>query len=416
MSGSASRPSSSRQSPTVAIVVTHIAPARGYGGIAECTARVAQAWGEAGHEVILCASDASEGAPLRPDELGLPGRVSPILYRARGWPRWGFGLGALPAIWTACHRADLVYVSGVATWPTSIAGIVCRLLRRPFTVGVHGSLMAGHVAYIRARKPLKWLFYQLITLPTLRRARAVHATSAIEAEGVRALLPSVPVAIVPNAVDSRVWLPRPPRWPDGGLVIGYVGRLSPEKGILPFLEIWLATRRPEDRLLIAGTGDGDYAAQVSALADGAGGAVECLGYLPADGVAAMLARCDFAVLPSGLGSGGLRENFGNVVVEAMALARPVLVTRGMAWDGVEADGTGLVFDPGPAAAAAVLDRARSLTAEARAAMGQAARDFVEHRFSIPSVGTALWAVVTGDPVTGDPVTGGRATAPSPERG
>ena len=105
MSGSASRPPSSRppsfrQSPTVAIVVTHIAPARGYGGIAECTARVAQAWGEAGHEVILCASDASEGAPLRPDELGLPGRVSPVLYRARGWPRWGFGLGALPAIWT----------------------------------------------------------------------------------------------------------------------------------------------------------------------------------------------------------------------------------------------------------------------------------------------------------------------------
>jgi glycosyltransferase involved in cell wall biosynthesis len=84
----------------------------------------------------------------------------------------------------------------------------------------------------------------------------------------------------------------------------------------------------------------------------------------------------------------------------MALARPVLVTRGMAWDGVEADGTGLVFDPDPAAAAAVLDHARSLTAEARAAMGRTARDFVEHRFSIPSVGTALWSAVTGGPPAG----------------
>lgn len=383
--------------PRVAIIATHIAPARGYGGIAECTARVAQAWGEAGIDVILCASDASEGRPLRVDELDMPPSVRPVLYSAQILPRLGCGLGAVPALWSACRQADLVYVSGVGTWPTSLAGLFCRLLRRPFIVGVHGGLMAGHVAHIRAHKPLKWLFYRLITLPTLRRARAIHATSRIEADGVRALLPDAPVAIVPNAVDMQAWQPLPPRRPDGGLTIGYVGRLSPEKGILPFLDVWLATCRPGDRLLIAGTGEGPYAEQVTSRAAAAGGAVKCLGYVDAAAIRAMLADCDITVLPSGMGEGGLRENFGNVVVESMALARPVMVTRGMAWDDVEQEGTGLVFDP--AAAAAMLRHLQTLPPSAMASMGERARRYVATRFSLQRVGAELWAVVTGDETT-----------------
>lgn len=382
--------------PRVAIIATHIAPARGYGGIAECTARVARAWGDAGIEVILCASDASEGRPLRVDELDMPPSVRPVLYRAPILPRWGFGLGAVPALWSACRQADLVYVSGVGTWPTSLAGLFCRWLRRPFTVGVHGGLMAGHVAHIRAHKPLKRLFYQLITLPTLCRANTIHATSRIEADGVKSLLPNVPVAIVPNAVDMRVWQPLLPRSPDGGLTVGYVGRLSPEKGILPFLDVWLATCRPGDRLLVAGGGDGTYAEQFASRAATAGGAVECLGYVDAAAIRSMLARCDITVLPSGMGEGGLRENFGNAVVESMALARPVMVTRGMAWDDVEQDGTGLVFDPFPTAAAAMLRHVQTLSSTALAAMGERARRHVETRFSLQEVGAGLWAAITGD--------------------
>lgn len=380
----------------VAIIATHIAPARGHGGIAECTARVARAWGDAGIDVILCASDASEGGPLRVEQLDMPACVRSVLYRSSFLSRWGFGLGAVPALWSACRQADRAYISGVGTWPTSLAGLFCRWLRRPFTIGVHGGLMAGHVAHIRTHKPLKWLFYQLITLPTLRRARAIHATSRIEADGVAALVPAAAVAIIPNAVDIHSWRPSPPRVPDGGLVIGYVGRLSPEKGILPFLEVWLATRRPCDRLIIAGTGEGDYAVRFAQLAANAGGAVECLGYVDAAGVRSMLARCDITILPSGMGEGGLRENFGNAVIESMALARPVLVTRGMAWDQVEAEGTGLAFDPSPAATAAMLRHVQTLSPAVLAAMGQAARQFVETRFSLEAVGSALWSVLTDD--------------------
>lgn len=380
----------------VAIVVTHIAPAAGYGGIAEATARVAEAWAVAGHSFSLCASDASEGTPpLRPADVGLPAAIPVHLYHAQLWRRWGLGAGAIPAILRACRRAESVYVSGVGTWPTSLAGLICRLLRRPFVVAVHGGLMPGHVDHIRRSKPMKWLFYRWITLPTLAAAQAVHATSTAEADGVHALLPSVSVAVLPNAIDLADWPVLPPRSPDGGLVIGYIGRLSPEKGILPFLKAWLDTRRPGDRLLIAGSGSGAYAAEVVRLAATAGEAVELRGYLKPDGVRRLLADSDAVVLPSGLGDGGLRENFGNVVVEAMACGRAVLATRGMAWDDLEQDGAGLVFAPDGTAAREVLRRTQGLAPDHLAAMGLAGRRLVEGRFVMAPVADRLWRLVAG---------------------
>lgn len=375
------------------IITTHISPARGYGGIAEASARLAQGWGCLGYAVAICSSDASEGGRLVIGDLNLPAGASIHLYRSYGWPRWGFGLGAIAAICRTFRAADAVYISGVGTWPTSLAPFIGFLFRKPMTIAVHGGLMPGHVAYIRTTKPLKWLFYRAITFPCLRRAHAIHATSEIEAEGVRQVLPGVPLAIVANAVDLSTWALQPPRPPGPGMVIGYVGRLSPEKGILPFLQAWLRCRQADDRLLIAGTGAGAYADAVMALIRQAGDAIQCLGYVPADCVKNMLAGCDYLVLPSGLGEGGLRENFGNVVVEAMALGRPVLVSRGMAWDGVEEAGIGFAFDPDGVEDA--LLRAAALSADQWLAMSRAARAFVETRFDIKDVAAQLLPSVLG---------------------
>lgn len=379
----------------LALVATHVAPAKGYGGIAENTARLARAWAAAGHRFALCASDGSEGPPVTAAGIALPPRVPVALYRARGWKRWGFGLGALPAVFRACRDADAVYVNGVATWPTSLAPLVCRLLRRPYAVAVRGGLMPGHVEHIRRRKPAKWLFYRLVTLPALRRARVVHATSAVEADGVRALLPGVRVVVVPNALDPAEWPVLPARPADGGRVFCYVGRLSPEKGILPFLRLWLEERRDRDRLVIAGSGGGAYAAEVERLAAAAGGAVEMPGYLDRTGLLDALARSDLAVLPSGLGEGGVRENFGNAVIEAMATGRPVLVNRGMAWDGLEALGAGLLFDPDPESARAAVRRALALAPAELAAMGAAARRAVEEEFALAPVAERVWRMAAG---------------------
>lgn len=382
--------------PDVVLVATHIAPARGFGGVAESAAALGRAWARQGRRFSVAASDGSCGAPITLPDVGLPDTVAVRLYRARWATRWGFGLGAPAVLWRACRAASAAYVCGVATWPTTLAYLFCRLLGRPYVGAPRGGLMPAHVAHIRRNRPLKWLFYLLFVLPALRRAHAVHAASDLERDGVLALLPDARVEVIPNGVDAAFWRrPPPPRGAGDGLRLCYVGRLNPEKGILSFLRVWLAVRRPGDRLTIVGEGEGDYAAAVRRLALDSGGAAVMAGAVDRQGVRAALAACDFVVLPSGMEAGDVRENFGNALAEALAVGRPALVVRGLAWDGLAAAGAGILFDPTDDGAAAAIGRARDISrdADAYAAMAAAASTFAATRLDLDAAAAALWKTI-----------------------
>ena len=107
------------------VVTTHIAPARGYGGPAVCAAELVRAWARSGHSIILCTSDATEGGRLTAADLSLGERVAVKLYHAYWARRWGFGLGALKQVLTVCRRSKGIYVSGIATWPTTLGALFC---------------------------------------------------------------------------------------------------------------------------------------------------------------------------------------------------------------------------------------------------------------------------------------------------
>lgn len=376
--------------PIASIVTTHITPASGFGGVAEAGGRIARAWAAAGHAFRVCASDASHGQRLSPGDLALPPNIPIILYHAKWWPRFGFGFGAIGAVFGACRGARAVYINGIGTWPTTLAALTCALLGRPMLVALRAGLMAPHLAVIRAHKPHKWLFYRLLTLPALRRARCLHLTSALEAEGLETLLPGVPLVIVPNGLDLAEWPFLPPRTASDGLVLCYVGRLSAEKGILRFLLLWLRLRRHHDRLVIVGGGSGPYAEAVRAEATMAGQAVTLAGTLDRAGVQAVLARSDLLVLPSGLEHGDLRENFGNAAAEALASGRPILATRGLAWDDCAPGGYGLLFDADDAAIAAAIEQAQTLPRDQLAAMGVRGRAWAEQTVDIRVTAEQLW--------------------------
>lgn len=377
---------------TTALIATHIAPARGFGGVAECAAALAHAWKRQGHAFCVAVSDGSRGRPLRAADLDLGEHVTVRLYRAR-WPvRWGFGWGAPAAIGAACRDAAAAYVCGIATWPTTLAYLACRWLGRPYVAAPHGGLMPAHVAHIRDKKPLKWLYYRLLVFPALRRAAAIHVTSPLEASGVRAWLPDAPIVEIPNGVDIAFWHCPPRIRQDGeGLRLCYVGRLSREKGILRFLEIWSRVRAPEDRITIVGEGDGPYAEAIHALARRIGGAVTMAGSRDQAGVRDALAACDFLVLPSGLEDGDVRENFGIAAAEALAAGRPLLATRGLAWDMAEAEGFGFLFTPDEAAVAKAL--AAAAAADPEIAAGAATRWAVAH-VDLDDTANRLWQVVS----------------------
>jgi len=379
----------------VGIVTTHIPPAKGYGGVSVTAGVLTKAWAERGHKMLLIASDESIAGRLRPEQVRLGEQVDVRLYRCYGFRRWGFGLGAIPELFKLCLQAPVVYIHGIATWPSTLAAVFCTLLRRPFMVAVHGGLMPEHVDLIRREKPHKWLFYKCLTFPTLRRAIAVHCTSDTEAEGVRNVLgEDARILLVPNGIDSRDI--KVAEYPIGeGMKLCFLGHIQQEKGINAFIRAWLKVRKPGDRLAIAGRSvDGAYFEEFQALLEQAQGAISYSGYLERGEVMDLLAASHFLVLPSGLEeAGGMRENFGNVVAEAMAAGRPVLVARGLAWDHLESFGAGLVFDRTEASVCEVLRKAQALDSLAWEQMSWYGRQYVEQQLDPVKLGERVWQVL-----------------------
>jgi len=379
----------------IGIVTTHIPPAKGYGGVSVTAGVLTKAWAERGHKMTLVASDESIAGRLRPEQVCLGEQVDVRLYRCYGFRRWGFGLGAIPELLKLCLQAPVVYIHGIATWPSTLAAVFCTLLRRPFMVAVHGGLMPEHVDLIQRQKPHKWLFYKCLTFPTLRRAIAVHCTSETEAEGVRNVLgEDARVLLVPNGIDSRAV--KVAQYPAAkGMKLCFLGHIQQEKGINAFIKAWLKVKNPEDTLEIAGRSvDGDYFEEFQALVEQAQGAIRYHGYLGRNEVMDLLASSHFLVLPSGLEeAGGMRENFGNVVAEAMAAGRPVLVAKGLAWDHLDSIGAGFVFDRSEASVCAVLRNAQSLESWEWGRMSWNSRYYVEQQLDPVKLGERVWRML-----------------------
>ncbi len=380
----------------VGIVTTHIPPAKGYGGVSVTASVLTKAWAERGHKMTLVSSDESIDGPLRAEEVNLGEQVDVELYSCYGFRRWGFGLGAIPKLLKLCLRSPVVYIHGIATWPSTLAAMFCCLLRRPFMVAVHGGLMPEHVELIRRKKAHKWLYYRWLTLPTLRRAIAIHCTSDTEAEGVRNVLgQDARILLVPNGIDSRA-IPVADYPAGNGMRFCFLGHIQQEKGINAFIKAWLKVRRPEDSLVIAGRSvDGDYFAEFQALVEQAQGAIRYRGYLQRDDVIELLTSSHFLVLPSGLEeAGGMRENFGNVVAEAMAVGRPVLVAKGLAWDHLHALGAGFVFERNVASVCGALWKAQAQDRLEWQRMSALARQYVEQQLDPVRLGDKVWEALT----------------------
>jgi glycosyltransferase involved in cell wall biosynthesis len=170
-------------------------------------------------------------------------------------------------------------------------------------------------------------------------------------------------------------------WPERPLIAA-ISRLDPEKGHETLLEAMPAILRrcPDARLVIAGRAAVDpdrrhaaLARQIEAL--GLTEAVRLVGFrrdLPQ-----LLAAADICVLPASA------EACGRVLLEAMAMAKPVVGTASGGTPEIVKDGvTGILIPPAdPAAMATALEALLLEPARARA-MGAAGRDRAEAHFSI----------------------------------
>jgi glycosyltransferase involved in cell wall biosynthesis len=232
----------------------------------------------------------------------------------------------------AARDADLVHAHWI---PSALAA---RATGKPYVLQVWGT----DVAFAR-RVPA-------LVRPLLRGARLVIAASTFLAEEARAL-GARDVRIVPFGVE----IPAAVGPPDEPPHVLYAGRLSEEKGILEFVE----ATEGLPRVIV---GDGPLRSRVP----------DALGFIPPGELGAYIERAAIVCVPS------RREGYGFSAREAMAYARPVVVTSvGGLLDIVAA----AQVPPGdPIALRAELERLLG-DAMRRRELGGAARTEAETRFS-----------------------------------
>lgn len=156
-----------------------------------------------------------------------------------------------------------------------------------------------------------------------------------------------PLAVVPQfGVDPNIFAPRPgERDSSRGFLIGYVGRLVPEKGVDLLLEA-VAGLPGVWRLTIVGAGPERERLEVLARHLGLADRVSFEGTIPSLHMPAFYRELDALVLPSRSRPNWV-EQFGRVLIEAMACGVPVVGSDCGEIPNVVGD-AGLIFPEGDA--------------------------------------------------------------------
>jgi glycosyltransferase involved in cell wall biosynthesis len=243
----------------------------------------------------------------------------------------------------AARDVDLVH----AHWLP--AGAVALTTGKPFVVQLWGT----DVELARRARPL--------ARRVLARARLVVCASTALAEAAREL-GAREVRVVPSGVELPEAVDEPANPPE----VLFVGRLSPEKGILELVQA-------ADGMTLVVAGDGPLRDRVP----------QARGFVPRHELGPFFERAAVVAVPSH------REGFGVACLEAMAHGRPVVASAvGGLLDLVVDGETGLFVPPRDVPALrAALERLLG-DAELRERLGAAARARVREHFGWPAVTTA----------------------------
>lgn len=344
------------------VVPTYL-PATRYGGPIFAVHGLCRALAARGHEVHVFTTNV-DGAGVSNVPLECPVELDGVRvhYFASQFRRLYYSASMRKALRTFVPLCDVVHVHSVFLWPTSAAARIASRAGVPYVVSPRGMLVPELIR--RKSRVAKSLWLRAVERQTLRDAALVHFTSRRELEDARQLdLPLPAHAIVPNGVD----IPPPNDAPHGDELL-FLGRINWKKGLDRLIEAMKLL--PEARLVVAGNDEENYTATLPRA-----GNVRFAGAVSGGAKATLLRQSAALVLPS------ISENFGNVVLEALAAGTPVVVTPevGLAGD-VEAAGAGVVTSNEPAALAAAL---RALLADrtTREEMGRRGRALVEARFT-----------------------------------
>lgn len=324
-------------------------PATRYGGPTECMHRLCEALPAHGVDVDVVTTDAD--GPFDLDvPLGSPAHFEGVAVRYfHRTPPWELKV-SLPLVRHLIRvrgAYDLLHITAIFSFPSTAAALVARAAGLPYVISPHGILRGPAFAQKRYKKAPYW---HLVERRNVEHAAALHAASELEADDIRRLVPDARVLTIPFGVR-----PEPPRdTPRAPRTVLFLGRQHPIKRLDRLLRAMrlVTAELPDAELVIAGPDDDGERSRLERLLAQLTPRprVRWLGAVAGEEKARLLAEATVLALVSD------SENFGQVVLEALASGTPVVVTRGCPWQVVEAAGAGYWVEPTDEAVGAALVR------------------------------------------------------------
>jgi glycosyltransferase involved in cell wall biosynthesis len=301
----------------------------------------------------------------------------PAWRKLLDWPRRGSAVRRLREVIERA-RPSLVHVNDIWWLPQTLRAV--KGMGIPVLCHVRQEIQTQKVR--RYELPSADLVFAVS-----RNVEASLYSGGVKPERIHALHSGIDLTRVSSDSDGKEFRCRH-GIPDGAPVLGTVANLFPRKGhdVMCRALASLRRSRPEIHYLIVGTGDSEYEREVHELVRSLGmeGHVHFAGFQ--DPVYPALAAMDLYVHPA------LMEGFGIALLEAMAMAKPVVATRtGGIPDIVVPGETGMLVAPGDSEALASAIGALLDDKSRWAALGQAGRKRVERLFTVEAMISKLVA-------------------------
>lgn len=336
-------------------VVPSYLPASRYGGPIVSVHALCRSLAAQGYEVHVFTTSV-DGPADSPVPLGVPVEMDGVKV-------WYFPVPFLRRLYYApdmrlelrkqASTFDVIHTHSVFLWPTWAAARAARAASVPYVLAPRGMLVRELVQRRSSLAKTAWI--ALIEKTNIERATAIHITSQEEGRSLKDfgfLLP--PVREVPNGIDAVEIAAQGSALPDAVArvldgdrpVVLYLGRINWKKGIERLIRA--APLVPEAVLLLIGNDEENCLPDLLKIANEAGVRDRVVVGGPVYGPARyeIYRKAAVFVLPS------RSENFGNVILEAIACGCPVVTTRATgAAAVVEEVGGGMVVEDGDDTAA-----------------------------------------------------------------
>jgi glycosyltransferase involved in cell wall biosynthesis len=367
------------------LVVLQVLPSLVTGGVERGTVEIARAIADAGGTALVASAGGRmvsmvERAGGRHIALPLAGRDP--------WTIWRNAASLVGVI--RAERVAIVHARSRA--PAWSAWLACRRTGAHFVTTYHGAY--GEDLPFKRRYNAVMAKGERVIAASRFIAELVAGRHGVDPARIRVIPRGVDLAVFDPAVVSgeriarleRAW-----RLPDGARVVLLPGRLTRWKGQGVLIEA--LARLPQRNIccVLAGSDQGRrrYAAQLIRRAEALGVADRLRLAGDCDDMPAALMLADVVVHAS-----VLPEAFGRVVIEAQAMARPVIASDlGGPVETVEHGVTGWRVSPAdPGALAAAIEQVLALPAAARAELGVRARAAMQRGYTVAAMQAATLTV------------------------